>query len=69
MSARYRDHGQTIHKYYKSLTHLSWDNRLKQMPNNLCEISTDWEYLCRLFESDEFKVKVFEFVLAKMVAK
>ncbi|KAK6156728.1 hypothetical protein DH2020_010976 [Rehmannia glutinosa] len=55
MNARYRDLRTRMHDYYKKFAHLPWDDRVKQMPEKLCDSQEDWEYLCRLFETDQFK--------------
>ncbi|KAI3448715.1 hypothetical protein Pfo_005380, partial [Paulownia fortunei] len=55
MSARYRDNRKKMHRHYKSLTTLSWEERLQHMPHDFCETEADWEYICTLLELEEFK--------------
>ncbi|KAK6144767.1 hypothetical protein DH2020_021587 [Rehmannia glutinosa] len=55
MSARFRNNRARMHSFYKKHAHLPWDDRLKLMPEKLCDSQENWGYLCRLFETDEFK--------------
>ncbi|KAL1553449.1 hypothetical protein AAHA92_14126 [Salvia divinorum] len=55
MSKKYRVYRLKMHKHYKTLTHLPWEDRLKHVPEELCKSEADWLYMCKLFESETFK--------------
>ncbi|XP_057791917.1 uncharacterized protein LOC131008848 isoform X2 [Salvia miltiorrhiza] len=55
MSKRYRDYRQKMHRHYKTLTHLPWEDRLKHIPVEFCKSEADWEFMCKMFESETFK--------------
>ncbi|KAH6792810.1 hypothetical protein C2S52_003287 [Perilla frutescens var. hirtella] len=55
MNARYRDNRCKMHDHYLALAHLPWERRLVNVPFDYCDTVKDWEFMCRLFESDAFK--------------
>ncbi|KAH6781636.1 hypothetical protein C2S51_006929 [Perilla frutescens var. frutescens] len=55
MSRRYRDYRQKMHEHYKTFMHMPWEDRLKHVPKEHCRSEADWEFMCKMFESETFK--------------
>lgn len=56
MNVRFRNNRRYMHQHYKTLNHLPWEERLKCVPTEYCESEADWEFMCTMFESEDFKV-------------
>ncbi|KAH6824359.1 hypothetical protein C2S53_012566 [Perilla frutescens var. hirtella] len=57
MNIRFRNHRRKMHQHYKALAHLPWEERLKCVPKEYCKSDADWEFMCKMFESETFKKK------------
>lgn len=59
MKECYRNNRARMHGFYQKSCNKPWEERLETLPKAYCEDQRDWEFMCKMFESDEFKVVLY----------
>lgn len=57
MKECYRNNRARMHEFYKFFCSKSWEERLVTFPKAYCEDQSDWEFMRKKFESEQFKEK------------